>query len=329
MADRAAPTDETEHPIEVNFDVLGNATRLQILNALFEVVSPSADDQTLTFSELYDRVEYDSSANFSYHLNQLVDAGLITQSDAGYALRLPGTMMIRQLHAGWTFSSDGPRIDPTEADIRCPRCDTPAKISYYGGIMRAHCPHCAEGIDRERERNEVSGDHPARPPFIGLSIPPTGLAGADPADLFRRAFVFYNSQIRTHLSGVCPTCARDVDLSIYNQGEVAPTTGHSKPVRPDPLALVRTVCSTCKTHVTIPVRRAIQIQPAVVAFYHDHGIENRFVSWSAYRRSWTYDEEILSEDPVRVRVTIPCDNDRLRLTVNEELTITDERRQPA
>ncbi|MEF8814724.1 MAG: hypothetical protein V5A55_13040 [Halovenus sp.] len=234
--------------------------------------------------------------------------------------------MIRRLLAGWVSPGDVSRLESTDADIRCPRCDTPAKVSYYSGIMRAHCPRCADGIAGDRERTEVSGYHPGQAPFLGMSVPPTGLVGENPAEAFRAAFVYFYSRVRTHLAGSCPTCARRVTSTIDIQGDPAPTTDTPELERHDPLALVRTVCSTCKTHVTVPVRRAIQTQPAVAAFYHERGIDHRFLSWRTYRQSWTYDEEVLSEDPVRVRVTVPCDDERLKLTVNEELSVLAERR---
>ena len=48
------------------FAVLGDETRLQILQTLGEA------DEPLAFSALFDRIEYDDSSNFGYHLDKLV-----------------------------------------------------------------------------------------------------------------------------------------------------------------------------------------------------------------------------------------------------------------
>lgn len=64
------PTDAetgraTALPPDDAFDVLGNETRLGILRVLGEADGP------LSFSALFDRVDYDTSGNFSYHLKRL------------------------------------------------------------------------------------------------------------------------------------------------------------------------------------------------------------------------------------------------------------------
>ncbi|MFB6211216.1 MAG: ArsR/SmtB family transcription factor [Halobacteriales archaeon] len=329
MADAFGPIEGRDLPFEEVFAVLGNTTRLQILNALFEEVSPATDHSELSFSTLYDRVDYDTPANFSYHINQLVDLGVVAQTDTGYTLTLPGTMMVRKLIEGWTIASDAPLIEPTDIDVDCPRCQTTVRMSYYGGILRAYCPCCADGIDAKRDRNEVSGDHPVTAPFLGMSVPPTGLVGRDPNEVFHGACAYFFSRIQTHLNGICPTCAYEVDRSVVIRDDYDPTTDSSELEQLDPLTLAEVICPNCKTHLTVPVRRAIQTHAAVTAFYYDHGIDHEFVSWDAYRRSWTYDEEILSTEPIRIRITVPLEDSRLDLTVDDTLCVVEHCREGA
>ena len=68
---------------EEAFSVLGNRARLEILQTLGEA------DDTLAYSELFARMEYDDSGNFSYHLDKLV-GHFVAKTDAGYVLRRPG-----------------------------------------------------------------------------------------------------------------------------------------------------------------------------------------------------------------------------------------------
>ncbi|MFB6077166.1 MAG: helix-turn-helix domain-containing protein, partial [Candidatus Nanohaloarchaea archaeon] len=185
MDDPDSRVDGVDAAEETLFDVLGNATRLRILRQLLEAAGPGTDREALAFSELYDRVDYDTSANFSYHVDQLIDAGLVTRDDRGYAPSLLGTMLARKLLAGWTLLNPDEALDPTPIGAGCPRCGTAVALSYYGGVMRVHCPRCAETVDAERDRAHRSGDHPSPPPFLGMSVPPARLAGRDAEGMFR------------------------------------------------------------------------------------------------------------------------------------------------
>lgn len=64
------------------FKQLGNETRLAILLVLWDGYEPFASDSSLTFSELYDRVEVADSGNFPYHLDQLT-GHFVEETDAG------------------------------------------------------------------------------------------------------------------------------------------------------------------------------------------------------------------------------------------------------
>ena len=52
-------SDPTRLAPDEAFTIVGNETRIQILQTLGEA------DEPLVFSELYDRVEYDTTANFN------------------------------------------------------------------------------------------------------------------------------------------------------------------------------------------------------------------------------------------------------------------------
>lgn len=75
------------------FAVLGDDTRLQILQML------GAADEPLAFSELFDRIEYHDSSNFGYHLDKLVDH-FVRKTDEGYALRQAGRRVVEAILSG-------------------------------------------------------------------------------------------------------------------------------------------------------------------------------------------------------------------------------------
>lgn len=75
-------TNATELPLEAAagvaepqtvgaFKHLSDESRLAILPALWEAYEPFADNNALSFSELREQVEYETSGNFSYHLEKL------------------------------------------------------------------------------------------------------------------------------------------------------------------------------------------------------------------------------------------------------------------
>lgn len=69
------------------FAVLGNDTRMKILQTLGEA------DEPLRFSELRDRIGVRDSGRFNYHLDKLT-GHFITETDDGYALRPAGTRVV-------------------------------------------------------------------------------------------------------------------------------------------------------------------------------------------------------------------------------------------
>lgn len=49
------------------FTLLGNETRIEILQALWDVSDPHVDDDAVSFSDLYERVGIEGTGNFNYH----------------------------------------------------------------------------------------------------------------------------------------------------------------------------------------------------------------------------------------------------------------------
>jgi DNA-binding transcriptional ArsR family regulator len=76
MATDPGPEGGTMPAPEEAFAVLGNEIRLEILQRLGEA------DEPLAYSELFERMDYDDSGNFSYHLDQLV-GHFVGRSDGG------------------------------------------------------------------------------------------------------------------------------------------------------------------------------------------------------------------------------------------------------
>ena len=66
---------------------------------------------------------------------------------------------------------------------------------------------------------------------------------------------------------------------------------------------------------------ALFYHPAVVSFYYEHGFDYRYEPGPPWARTLQYDEGVVSEDPLCVRVTIPAGDDELLVTVDEEANV--------
>jgi len=166
-----AKKERTTAPEEA-FPVLGDETRLQILRTLGEADTP------LVFSELYDRVEYDGTANFNYHLTKL--AGLfVRETDEGYTLRRAESRIVEAVLSGAV--TDDPVLDRAPVDMPCPMCGGSMEVSYREESIVGHCSECSG----TRSGASVPPHWPVDPSddIVGhLRLPPAGIHERTPTE---------------------------------------------------------------------------------------------------------------------------------------------------
>ena len=117
---------------------------------LWEAYDPTANDNAVSFSELYDRVEYDTTANSSYHLDKL-EGHFVRKTDDGYVLRRGGRNIVQAIIAGTGL--EDPTFEPTEIDASCEVCGAPTAITYEQERVYQICTEC-EG------RSSPESEHP-------------------------------------------------------------------------------------------------------------------------------------------------------------------------
>jgi hypothetical protein len=78
------PTSEPDSSLAASFDLLGNETRLGIVQALL-----AAEPEPLRFSDIRDEVGVRDTGRFNYHLGRLRGT-LVEKSDEGYVLTPEG-----------------------------------------------------------------------------------------------------------------------------------------------------------------------------------------------------------------------------------------------
>lgn len=100
---------------EAAFALIGEATRVTILEALWQI-----EEQPVPFSTLYDHVDVETSAQFNYHLDQLT--GHFVQKRAeGYELRTAGEHVVRAIVEG-SFTAH-PTVEPFRTGDECVACE--------------------------------------------------------------------------------------------------------------------------------------------------------------------------------------------------------------
>lgn len=319
---RRVPDDGTpDTQASAAFDLLGNETRLSILLAIWEEQVPLADDNTVPFSRIFDRVDLDDRGNVSYHLEQL-DGKFITQHTerGGYELLIPGLKLVRTIVAG-TGVTDA-TLEPTEIDQPCPLCGAPTEICYREGVVFLICTEC-EGAAPGKA--DIDGA------LNGVYFEPTGVTDWSPEQLYAASITTALQQARSLFNGVCPTCSGAVEGQLEFCSDHNPTDGCEQCGK-----LIGTTarfqCRSCKFFGFPNPGWLPLLHPAVISFYDDHGISTRVQAddFESARRVYSliyhHEWEQLSENPPRIAVTASRDDDEIRLTFDETVSVVDVQR---
>lgn len=106
----------------------------------------------------------------------------------------------------------------------------------------------------------------------------------------------------------------------------APPAGDGPPVA------ARFRCSVCKRYHAISLPILVRLHPAVSAFYYDRGVPILYERpesddfqprHSEIDYVADFEEEIVREEPPRVRLRIRYEGDELQVTLDEDLTVVD------
>lgn len=301
------------------FELLSNDTRLSILLALWELFEPGPTEQTVSFSELYDAVEMTDSGNFTYHLDKLTGQ-YVTKTDAGYKLTAAGLKIVRAVIAGSGF--EDARVPPTTVDYPCPRCGAPEiQIRYHDGALYTTCRSCSGfGDTAETPAGTVAS----------WEFDQAGLVDREPEELRAAGGITGRHVLRMMREGVCSECSGVTEESLRLCEEHVPGSDGSCPNCDSPDSVrVWYVCTVCKYCIRAPVEMIMLYHPAVLSFYYDHGVDTRLKGGDpedhdeVVRLFAASSHTLVSTDPIRIRVSVPCHGDELVLTVDDALEVTD------
>lgn len=300
-------SDDTRGKIssETAFSALSNATRLDMLRVLH------AADEPLAYSELLDRIDYESAPNLPYHLDRVVGQ-FVRRRETGYELTWAGKNIVRAALIAGTVSGN-PTVEPVVVDLECPICASPIEVAYRDHGLMARCTRCV-GLGPAVGSGDGS--------LILFPVPPAGLVDRSPEAVLRATVTSLVHYLVGCESGVCPECAGIVEEAVdVCEDHVYSTTDGCTACGRYHLSFSAYTCAQCSSTLRSPTSVALLTNPQVLAFYHDHGVVTQLGEWEAFRRVYAVEETLIESDPVRLRLTFPCAEDRLLLTVDDTLGV--------
>lgn len=311
MAGAAGP-----HAAEA-FALLADETRLAILLALWEAYDPKNDDNTLPFSEIFDRVEYDSPGNLRYHLEKLEGQFVRQRAEGeGYEIRTTGLQFVRAIIAG--SGVDDVTLEPTEIAQRCPFCDATTTISYRDGVVIHACTECPGAASTDDTKGTLSV----------VPFDPAGLQERSPEEIWTVSVVAALRGARSMFERLCPACSGSVDGWFERTAEEGRSTDREDRQTTAPVR-AHFQCRVCRNHKIEPPRGLALLHPAVVSFYSEHGISTHLRADDSrtvkrfYGLLDGHEVEAVSDDPLRIAVTARCADEAITVTFDETVRVVD------
>ncbi|MFB6187670.1 MAG: winged helix-turn-helix domain-containing protein, partial [Halobacteriaceae archaeon] len=167
------------------FAALGNKTRLQILKVLGKADGP------LAFSEIFNRVEYEDTSNFDYHLEQLV-GHFVSKTEEGYDLWQAGERIVEAVLSGAV--TEDPILEPSVIDRPCPFCSADIRVAFQQERVEMHCTECP-GMGSGGYKDETKDRFDEYGTLGHLFLPPAGIHGRTPKEVLEAAELWTATQI--------------------------------------------------------------------------------------------------------------------------------------
>lgn len=301
-------TDTATLPPDDAFSVLGNETRMDIVRTLGDAGTP------LPFSELRERVGVSDSGQFNYHLDRLT-GHFLEQGDDGYALTRAGERVVEAVLSGAV--TQAPVVEPSLVEDSCQLCGGRSGITYEEEQVIVYCTECP-GVYGANIGPENHG-------HLGtLFLPPAGVKDRSPTELLRAAQIWGGHATMAAVSGVCPRCSAPIDESIEVCEEHDASGGDCGNCHGRYAATVRFDCTNCIYERSGAFGVRLLTHTALLEFLTGHGI-NPIVpsSHGAIDVVTSYEEDIVSAEPLEARLTFSVKEDRLTFTVADDFSVTD------
>lgn len=273
---------------------LGNRTRLEILLALAEAERERQKQWlTLSFTELYDAVDIESTSQFSYHLDKLVGP-FVAETTDGYRLTYGGDKIVRTVLSGVYESTQ--TFDDVGVDGICVVCGDPSLVATVDEeLFVVRCDSCGSTqltdlLPRSQTRNRSPS---AIVDSVGYRIWST------------------YTLVR---GSVCPECYGEVDTVFFDYEQ----DGHT-------FHTLEHTCRECRFMVHMPIEVSAAFHPAAVGFFWKHGIsllELPLWEFLEFVATDTVTTTVSNTDPLEVTFEITFDDETLRLEMDSSMTVS-------
>lgn len=273
------------------FELVGNEIRVGIIQVLQDAYRDG--DRSLPYATLQSRVGVRDSGQFNYHLQQLVGQ-FVKKDGSDYRLTYAGQTVASAIVSGAYNSRT--TFGPESVDGSCYGCGAERlELTYQRERFRVHCRACGEEV-------------------VHMPFPPGSVAERE-SEALRRAFDRWARAWNTlAATGFCPECSGQVSATLAKEaGEL--TIGDVS---------VRAVleCDQCWMRGYLPVGFLLLDHPAVTSFFWQRGYDVR--DDYIWQHEWALSEDfqtVIDEDPYHLQIRVPVDDDELRITVDDSLTV--------
>lgn len=309
----AADDSDSTLPPDDAFAVLGNETRMEILQTLGQADGP------VPFTELRERVGVRHSGQFNYHLGKLT-GHFIQETDDGYGLRRAGTRVIESVLSGAV--TETPVIEPTPVDAPCHLCGGTVEVAYREERMETYCTECAGLFGEGNRTGEWIGD--ASHGYLGyLPMPPAGTRGRTPDEALQAAWVWGNLEILSLASGVCPRCSGTIDYDFEVCEDHDASEGLCTECDRLKAINIGMTCTNCVFDGGGEFTLRLASDTHLLAFQTGHGLNpvNPESITAVNRVHTTFEEEIHSTDPFEASLIYSINGDPIMFTVDGDLDV--------
>ena len=308
MSSDPTPDGESAMSPDDAFAIVGDDTRIQILQAIGEA------DEPLTYSELFDRVDYDST-NFHYHLKKL-RGHFIRKTEDGYTLHQAGGRVVVAVLSGAV--TDYPVVERTLVETPCFLCGGGMELSYRQETVGLYCPDCG---GRRSASGESDEEGRAPSDIVGsLGLPPAGVEGRTPSEMIHAAEVWTASHGQAVARDVCPWCSASLEHAVSACDDHDPSNGRCDACDRQFASLVHVSCRNCIFEQDSALTSRLLSDTTLMAFMLDHGIDP--LAPDAFHLT-NVEEMVRSIDPFEAEFTFTADGDTLTLSVDGDLLVAD------
>lgn len=247
-----------------------------------------------------------------------MEGRFVEKTADGYELQHAGTRFVQTVVA--STGIDAPTVEATELDKACKYCGGATEVFYENQHLYKRCTECEGCFGEEYDQPEGT--------LAVVTLDPAGLTNRSLEETYHAAWAPGGNPLHAASEGACQVCSGPVDSSIHICDDHA-SDGVCATCGRLPAIMAHFGCPVCKDVSGAPPYRIVAYHPAVVAFYYERGIALQYEvdDFDSLRRREDlvvdHEQELVAEDPIRVRVTIEYEGDELHVALDEELNVID------